>query len=102
MKAQIAGMVLALAAMAPAHAERHVDLEQLAAESGLTVRKVQMIVGTRTAFAEYPYTYQRSLEKFQKALGPVRYERLMSGQPITLSNGYEVRDLRVAGVDGAR
>jgi hypothetical protein len=97
MNAKIAGMVIALAAMAPVQAAEN-DIERLAEYSGLTVRKVQMILGTRTAFAEYPYTYQRSLEKFRKALGTKNYELLMAGQPVKLDNGIEVQ-VRVASVD---
>ncbi|MBC7990401.1 MAG: hypothetical protein H7Y19_12575 [Luteimonas sp.] len=95
MKAKIAGIVIALAAMAPVQAAEN-DVERLAEYSGLTVRKVQMILGTRTAFAEYPRTYQRSLEKFRKALGTENYDQLMAGRPIKLDNGIEVQ---VASVD---
>jgi hypothetical protein len=101
MKAKLAVLVLALAAMSPVHAANYVDLEQLASETGLTVRKVQMILGTRTAFAEYPYTYQRSVAKFRRALGDENYHRLLSGQPVKLSNGYEVNARRVAVVEEA-
>lgn len=95
MKAKFAALVLAIAATAPAYASENV-VEQLAAESGLSVRKVQMILGNRTAFAEYPYTYQRSLEKFQAAIGKDNYNKLMAGQPIKLSNGAEVTRAMVA------
>lgn len=49
-----------------------------------------MILGCRTCVAEYPYTYLRSIEKFQKALGPENDSQLVSGQPIELDNGIEV------------
>jgi hypothetical protein len=96
MKAKIAGVLIAIAAMAPAHAERLSDVRELAAYTGLSVRQVRMVIGTRTSFAEYPYTYQRSLEKFRKALGTENYEQLMAGRPIKLDNGIEVQ---VASVD---
>lgn len=51
---------------------------QLAQETGLTERKVQMILGTRTSFAEYPYTYERSVAKLRKAIGEGRYDQLMN------------------------
>ncbi|MFD0739262.1 hypothetical protein ACFQZQ_08225 [Lysobacter koreensis] len=89
MKAKIAGLLLAIAAAAPAYAADNV-VEQLAHDSGLSVRKVQMILGNRTSFAEYPYTYQRSLEKFQARIGKENYNQLMAGQPIKLRNGAEV------------
>lgn len=98
MKAKIAGLVIAIAAAAPVYAADNV-VEQLADDSGLTVRKVQMILGNRTAFAEYPYTYQRSLEKFQAAIGKENYNRLMAGQTIKLRNGLEVNRALVAKAD---
>ena len=50
----------------------------LAQETGLSERKVQMILGTRTAFAEYPYTYERSVAKLRRTIGEGRYEQLMN------------------------
>lgn len=93
MNTRISSMVLAIAAivaMAPAHAGKK-DIEQLAAYTGLSERKVLMVLGCHTCYPEYSYTYQRSLEKFQKALGPENYKQLMSGQPVKLDNGVEVR-----------
>ena len=84
MKAKIAALVVALAAVAPSAwaAEEEDPVGDLAQITGLSERKVQMIVGNRTSFAEYPYTYQRSLEKFVDAVGEVRYQMLISGQPV--------------------
>jgi hypothetical protein len=90
MKTRIAVMVLALAAMLPAYAGSK-DIQNLATYTGMSVRKVQMIVGTRTAFAEYPYTYQRYKARFVKTLGEDNYQRLMSGQPVKLDNGIVVQ-----------
>lgn len=93
MKTTIAGMVLAIAAIAavaPAYAGKK-DIEQLAAYTGLSERKVKMILGCHTCYAEYSYTYQRSLAKFQKALGDDNYQRLMNGELVMLDNGVEVR-----------
>lgn len=50
----------------------------LAQETGLSERKVQMILGTRTSFAEYPYTYDRSVAKLRRAIGEGRYDQLMN------------------------
>ena len=73
MKAKIAFIALALAASMPAWAEQSKDpIGDLAQATGLSERKVQMIVGNRTAFAEYPYTYDRALKKFVGAIGEVR------------------------------
>ena len=84
MKAKIAALVVALAAVAPSAwaAEEEDPVGDLAQITGLSERKVQMIVGNRTSFAEYPYTYQRPPEKLVDAVGEVRYQMLISGQPV--------------------
>lgn len=51
---------------------------QLARETGLSERKVNMILGNRTSFAEYRYTYDRSVDKLRKAIGEGRYDELMN------------------------
>jgi hypothetical protein len=82
MKAKIAFIALAMAVTAPAWAADPVgDLSKI---TGLSERKVQMIVGNRTAFAEYPYTYDRALEKFVGAIGKDNYDRLMDGEAVAL------------------
>ena len=82
MKAKIAFIALAMAITAPAWAADPVgDLSKI---TGLSERKVQMIVGNRTAFAEYPYTYDRALEKFVAAIGEDNYDRLMDGEAVAL------------------
>lgn len=73
-------------------------IQELADYTGLTKRKVNMILGCRTCFAEYRYTYDRSLEQFKSALGDERYERLMAGQPVALD---DQRGNRVARTGGA-
>lgn len=83
-------LVLALSASLPAHAAGDI-IEQLAAETGLKERRVQMILGTRSSFAEYPYTYERSLAKFKRELGRQRYQQLISGEPVRLRSGQIVR-----------
>jgi hypothetical protein len=103
MKAKIAALVVALAAVAPsAWAQESEDpVGDLAQITGLSERKVQMILGNRTSFAEYPYTYQRSLEKFVDAVGEVRYEMLISGQPVELQDEqgrkivFQIRDSKL-------
>ena len=89
MKAKIAFIALAMAVTAPAWAADPVgDLSKI---TGLTERKVTMIVGNRTAFAEYPYTYDRALDKFVAAIGKENYNRLMDGEAVALrdSTGHE-------------
>lgn len=69
----------------------------LAQETGLTERKVNMILGNRTSFAEYPYTYDRSLAKLRKAIGEGRYDQLMNhGNLITASVDTKARALLAA------
>jgi hypothetical protein len=89
MKAKIAFIALAMAVMGPAWAADPVgDLSKI---TGLSERKVTMILGNRTAFAEYPYTYDRALDKFVTAVGKDNYNRLMDGEAIALqdANGNE-------------
>lgn len=76
-------LVAALLA-APFSAQASDTLQRLSEHTGLSERKVQMILGNRSSFAEYPYTYQRSLEKFRAALGEENYQRLMDGQSVVL------------------
>ncbi|HEY5803736.1 MAG TPA: hypothetical protein VIT90_08610 [Lysobacter sp.] len=87
MNAKIAFIALALAASMPAWAEQSKDpIGDLAQATGLSERKVQMIVGNRTAFAEYPYTYDRALRQFVGVIGEVRYEQLMDGQAVAITD----------------
>lgn len=95
MKAKIAGLLIAIAAMAPAYAGSS-DITKLAEFTGLSERKVQMILGCHTCYAEYRYTYQRSLNQFRQKLGEENFQQLMAGQAVRLDNGEEVR---VASVD---
>lgn len=86
MKAKIAFIALALVASMPAWAEQSKDpINDLSQVTGLSERKVQMIVGNRTAFAEYTYTYDRALKKFVNAIGETRYEQLMNGESVALT-----------------
>ena len=52
--------------------------KQLAQETGLSERKINMILGTRSSFAEYPYTYERSVAKLRRAIGEGRYDILVN------------------------
>ncbi|KQY55096.1 hypothetical protein ASD14_02765 [Lysobacter sp. Root494] len=51
---------------------------QLARETGLSERKINMVLGNRTSFAEYPYTYERSVATLRRAIGESRYDQLMN------------------------
>lgn len=83
MKAKIAFIALAMAAAMPAWAGED-PVGDLSKITGLSERKVQMLLGNRTAFAEYPYTYDRSLRKFVGAVGKDNYDRLMNGESVVL------------------
>ena len=62
----------------------YVTPEQLAIETGLSVRQVRMMLGPRSPYAEYRMSYARTQERFREALGEERYQDLRSGQPIQL------------------
>jgi len=86
-----------IAASAPAFAGGDDPCKILAQETGLTERKVNMVLGNRTSFAEYPYTYQRSVEKLRKAIGEGRYDQLMNhGNLISASVDTKARALLAA------
>jgi hypothetical protein len=71
--------------------------KQLAQETGLSERKVNMILGTRTSYAEYTYTYQRSVDKLRRAIGEGRYDQLMNhGELIAASPDTKARALLAA------
>ena len=84
-----------MAASAPALADDN-PVRLLAQETGLSERKVNMILGNRTSFAEYPYTYQRSVEKLRKTIGEGRYDQLMNhGELIAATPETKARALLV-------
>src|SRR5688500_7441624 len=77
MNFRLALLAASLAAMsAPAFAGDD-PCSQLARETGLSERKINMILGNRTSFAEYRYTYERSVEKLRESIGEGRYDQLM-------------------------
>lgn len=92
MKNKLALIVLATSFALPAWAGGPVS--DLAGISGLSERKVQMLIGNRTAFAEYRYTYDRSLEKLVAAIGTRNYERLLEGERVVI-RGLDGRPLAV-------
>lgn len=77
MKIRLACLAVALMAVsAPSMASD--NTQQLAQETGLTVRQVQMVLGNRTPFAEYRTSYQASVRKMQAAIGRARYEQMIN------------------------
>lgn len=95
MKIKFAVLAFALVATLPAYAGDK-DIQDLASYTGMSERKVKMILGTRTAYAEYPYTYERYKARFVKTLGKDNYQRLIAGEPVRLDNGVVVR---INGID---
>ena len=83
MKLKIACIAMMLAA-APAWAGDS-PIAALARTANLSERKVCMLLGNRTAYAEYTYTYDRSLRKLTRAIGRDNYERLMRGESVVLT-----------------
>jgi len=86
MKTTLVLAALALCAALPAYANDDL-VSQLSRETGVSERHVQMIVGSRTPFAEYTRSYDREFRRFSRALGTERTQELLSGGPIRLSSG---------------
>ena len=91
MNVQIATLVLAAAAALPAHAGDD-PIAKLSDITGLSERKVQMVLGNRTAYAEYRYSYDRSVRTFTRAIGQENLQRLLDGEEVALrdARGREV------------
>ncbi len=91
MNAKITLFVLASFAAFPAVAGND-PVGDLSNITGLSERKVQMVLGNRTAFAEYRYTYDRALARFTRVVGKEGHERLLRGESVALrdSEGREV------------
>jgi hypothetical protein len=66
------------------------QINDLARETGLTERQVQMVFGGHTAYAEYLTTYDWARHRVIRALGNERYNDLMAGREIVLDNGRRV------------
>ena len=71
-------------------------IKELANYTGLNERRVRMILGCHTCFAEYRYAHHRSLKPFKHALGDERYEQLTAGKPIELDRGEHTAWVAVA------
>ena len=91
MKRKLETCLLALA-LTPglALAGSSLQIRDLAAATGLSERQVQMVVGGRTAYAEYRTSYNRVEKRFVEVLGEERYRDLMAGREIVLDNGVRV------------
>jgi hypothetical protein len=67
------------------------EIRDLAEATGLQPRQVQMVLGARTAFAEYRVSYERVAARFERSLGSQRYHDLMAGREITLDTGVRIQ-----------
>ena len=63
----ISGCLLALASVAPAYAD-DVDIEDIAARTGLSERQVRMVLGPHTPYAEYRTSYDMAERRVADAL----------------------------------
>lgn len=83
MNLKLASLAVALmAASSPLLAGEN-PCKQLAQETGLTQRQVQMILGNRTPFAEYRTSYESSVAKLRASIGKTRYDELMNNKRLT-------------------
>lgn len=88
MYARIAVLAALLATTPLVHADESVA--QLAQETGLSERNVRMVVGGRTAYAEYRVIFNRVDRQFKEAIGEVRYERI-TGRKLLSDTSRETR-----------
>ena len=67
-------------------ATQEITVKELADYTGLSERKVAMVVGARTPYAEYRTSFNRVERQFKRALGEERYNDLMAGRRIQLDD----------------
>lgn len=68
-----------------------VQIEALAAETGLSVGEIQMLTGARTPHMEYMTSYDRAERTLARTLGKQRARALLSGREVRLDNGMRMR-----------
>lgn len=76
MKASLLALALALFGTT-ATAQTTIDLNVLAAESGLSTRQVGMVFGAHSAYTEYRASYSQVKRRFIESVGQQRYEALL-------------------------
>lgn len=74
---------------------QYVTVRQLADETGLSPKRVRMVVGVHSSHAEYRINFDRVQKQFRNALGEERYNDLMAGRKIELYNPKAVSVARV-------
>lgn len=77
MKARFLALALTLCTTS-AMAQATIDLDVLAAESGLTQRQLGMLFGAHGAYSEFRSSYVQVRNKFTRAVGKDRYEALLA------------------------
>lgn len=77
MKASMLALALALFG-STAMAETTINLDVLAAESGLSTRQVGMLFGAHGAYPEFKASYVQVKRKFTQSVGQQRYEALLA------------------------
>jgi hypothetical protein len=60
-------------------------IKMLAQQSGLNERKVAMVLGNRSAYAEYRTSYHRARKQLERSIGRDAVERLANGEEVVLS-----------------
>ena len=83
-----AAVLLLAATMAAPACAGDKALAALADETGLSQQQVRMVLGPRTARAEYRTSYDRVERKFKAALGEQRYQDLLAGRTIVLHDAF--------------
>ena len=76
-------LLVALLAL-PLSAQAGDSIKQLAEYAGMSERKVQMVIGPRTAFPEYRASYQRAAAQFRVAVGEDNFRRAMKGESFVI------------------
>lgn len=76
-------LLVALLAL-PLSAQAGDSIKQLAEYAGMSERKVQMVIGPRTAFPEYRASYQRAAAQFRVAVGDENFRRAMKGESFVI------------------
>jgi hypothetical protein len=77
------------------------SIKQFAEYTGMSERKVQMVIGPRTAFPEYRASYQRSVTQFRAAVGEHNFRRAMNGESFVLERRSEAGEQQRIAVDAA-
>lgn len=101
MFARIAVVAAALAATSPVFAADS-GIADLSRETGVSERHIAMVVGARTAFAEYRTSFVRVERELKAALGKEGYQRLQEGEVAAAMDIHRARAAETAVAEAAR